>query len=36
FGATSGDIFASVDGGESWLAAARHLPPVLSVRMGRA
>ena len=35
FGATSGDIFASVDGGESWLAAARHLPPVLSVRMGR-
>ena len=36
FGATSGDVFASVDGGESWLGAARHLPPVLSVRMGRA
>ena len=35
FGATSGDVFASVDEGESWLAAARHLPPVLSVRMGR-
>jgi hypothetical protein len=36
FGATSGDVFGSADGGESWFAAARHLPPVLSVRMGRA
>jgi photosystem II stability/assembly factor-like uncharacterized protein len=35
FGATSGDVFGSADGGESWFAAARHLPPVLSVRMGR-
>jgi hypothetical protein len=36
FGATSGDVFGSFDGGGSWFAAARHLPPVLSVRMGRA
>jgi photosystem II stability/assembly factor-like uncharacterized protein len=35
FGATSGDVFGSADGGASWFAAARHLPPVLSVRMGR-
>ncbi|MGH2717817.1 MAG: hypothetical protein ACRDJU_04480, partial [Actinomycetota bacterium] len=35
FGATSGDVFASGDGGESWHAAAAHLPPVLSVRLGR-
>ena len=32
FGATSGDLFASGDGGRSWGTAARHLPPVLSVR----
>jgi photosystem II stability/assembly factor-like uncharacterized protein len=36
FGATSGDVFGSSDGGRSWFAAARHLPPVLSVRMGRS
>lgn len=36
FGATSGDVFGSADAGGSWFAAARHLPPVLSVRMGRA
>jgi hypothetical protein len=34
FGSTSGEVFGSGDGGESWFAAARHLPPVLSVRMG--
>jgi hypothetical protein len=32
FGATSGDLFGSVDGGETWSTVARHLPPVLSVR----
>lgn len=32
FGATSGDMFGSVDGGTSWSNIARHLPPVLSVR----
>lgn len=35
FGATSGDVFGSADGGASWYTAADHLPPVLSVRMGR-
>jgi len=31
-GATSGDVFASADGGLTWTAAAEHLAPVLSVR----
>lgn len=35
FGATSGSVFGSGDGGASWFTAADHLPPVLSVRMGR-
>lgn len=35
FGATSGDLYGSVDGGRSWTEVARHLPPVHSVRMGR-
>jgi photosystem II stability/assembly factor-like uncharacterized protein len=35
FGATSGDLFGTADGGQSWYEAARHLPPVHSVRMGR-
>jgi photosystem II stability/assembly factor-like uncharacterized protein len=33
FGATSGDVFGSTDGGESWFAAATRLPPVYSVRV---
>ena len=32
FGATSGDVFASADGGASWFTAATRLPPVNSVR----
>jgi photosystem II stability/assembly factor-like uncharacterized protein len=32
FGATSGDVFGSADGGASWFAAATRLPPVLSMR----
>ncbi len=32
FGATSGDIFASGDAGETWSTAAAHLPPVYSLR----
>lgn len=35
FGATSGDLFGTADGGGSWFEAARFLPPVHSVRMGR-
>lgn len=33
FGATSGEVFASADGGASWSSAARDLAPVLSVRV---
>lgn len=36
FGATSGDLYGTADGGASWFEAARHLPPVHSVRMGVA
>jgi photosystem II stability/assembly factor-like uncharacterized protein len=32
FGATSGDVFGSGDGGAAWFTVAAHLPPVLSVR----
>ena len=32
FGATSGDVFGSADGGATWSTVARHLPPVLSAR----
>ncbi len=31
FGATSGDVFGSRDGGARWTSAATRLPPVLSV-----
>jgi hypothetical protein len=34
FGATSGDVFGSADGGSSWFAAATRLAPVNSVRIG--
>ena len=34
FGATSGDVFGSGDGGGTWAPVARHLPPVYSVRAG--
>jgi hypothetical protein len=33
FGATSGDVFGSGDGGATWAAVAEHLPPVFSVRV---
>ncbi|HZN43358.1 MAG TPA: MoaD/ThiS family protein [Actinomycetota bacterium] len=32
FGATSGEVFGSVDGGASWRVVARDLAPVVSVR----
>lgn len=35
FGATSGDLYGTADDGQTWFEAARHLPPVHSVRMGR-
>jgi photosystem II stability/assembly factor-like uncharacterized protein len=34
FGATSGEVFGSADGGSSWSVVARDLPAVLSVRPG--
>lgn len=32
FGAESGDLFGSADGGATWATLADHLPPILSVR----
>jgi photosystem II stability/assembly factor-like uncharacterized protein len=32
FGATSGDVFGSADGGRSWSTVASRLPPVVAVR----
>ncbi len=32
FGATSGEVFGSANGGANWSTVARNLPPVLSVR----
>lgn len=34
FGAESGEVFGSADGGRTWSTVAEHLPPVLSVRAG--
>jgi photosystem II stability/assembly factor-like uncharacterized protein len=31
FGATSGDVYGSADGGATWFEVAAHLPPVLAV-----
>jgi photosystem II stability/assembly factor-like uncharacterized protein len=36
FGATSGDVFGSVDGGATWFTAASRLAPVTSVRVSIA
>jgi photosystem II stability/assembly factor-like uncharacterized protein len=33
FGTTGGQIYASSDGGDTWTAAARDLPPVLSLEV---
>ena len=33
FGTRGGEVYASLDDGESWRALAEHLPPVLSVRV---
>ncbi len=33
FGTTGGQVYASADGGDHWMAIASHLPPVLSVEV---
>ena len=33
FGAESGEVFGSADGGETWGTVAEHLPPITSVRV---
>ncbi len=33
FGTTGGEVYASLDGGDSWTAIAEHLPRVLSVEV---
>jgi hypothetical protein len=33
FGTTGGQVYASNDSGDSWMAIARDLPPVLSVEV---
>jgi photosystem II stability/assembly factor-like uncharacterized protein len=35
FGTTSGGVWGSRDGGESWAALVEHLPRIHSVRAGR-
>ncbi|MGZ4125778.1 MAG: exo-alpha-sialidase, partial [Actinomycetota bacterium] len=35
FGATSGEVFGSPDGGSTWSCVAQDLAPVLSVRVSR-
>jgi photosystem II stability/assembly factor-like uncharacterized protein len=34
FGSTTGNLYLSEDGGDSWLTASNNLPPVYSVRFG--
>jgi photosystem II stability/assembly factor-like uncharacterized protein len=33
FGTTGGQVYASADGGDSWTAIVRDLPPVVSVEV---
>lgn len=35
FGAESGEVFASADGGETWTTAIDHLPPIVAIRCSR-
>jgi hypothetical protein len=33
-GSTTGGLWASADGGESWRTVSAHLPPIYAVRFG--
>jgi hypothetical protein len=33
-GSTTGNLWASDDGGDRWAAVAAHLPPIYAVRFG--
>jgi len=33
-GSTTGNLWATADGGDSWAAVSGHLPPVAAVRFG--
>jgi hypothetical protein len=33
FGTTGGQVYASIDSGDTWKTLARHLPPVLSIEV---
>jgi hypothetical protein len=33
FGTTGGQVYASTDGGDSWNAIVRDLPPVVSIEV---
>ena len=33
-GSTTGNLWASADGGDSWMAVSTHLPPIAAVRFG--
>ena len=35
FGSTTGSLWFSADGGDSWQTLSNHLPPVYSVRFAR-
>ena len=35
FGTRTGEVYGSIDDGESWRVLAEHLPPVVSVRAAR-
>jgi hypothetical protein len=35
FGSTTGSLFVSEDGGDSWLAVSTHLPPIYAVHFAR-
>jgi hypothetical protein len=33
FGTTGGEVYASADGGDTWMLIAQRLPPIISVEV---